>query len=61
MIKEDLISIFTFQDRRITMMSLVMMDMSWNMMTEVPELLDIASNLETLNMAHNKISRITGL
>ena len=32
-----------------------------NMMTEVPELLDIASNLETLNMAHNKISRITGL
>ena len=43
------------------MMSLVMMDMSWNMMTEVPELLDIASNLETLNMEHNKISRITGL
>ena len=61
MIKEDLISIFTFQDRRITMMSLVMMDMSWNMMTEVPELLDIASNLEILNVAHNKISRITGL
>ena len=43
------------------MMSLVMMDMSWNMMTEVPELLDIASNLEILNVAHNKISRITGL
>ena len=43
------------------MFSLATLDMSHNLVTEVPELLLTASNLEIVDFSHNKISRITGL
>ena len=47
------------QDRTMAMTSLLSLDLSSNYLTEVFSL-HTAPNIDTLNMTHNRISRITG-
>ena len=49
-----------FQDRGIVVPRLSSLDLSFNGLTEVPELLENIPDLRNLDISHNRVSRITG-
>ena len=49
-----------FQDRGIVVPRLSFLDLSFNGLTEVPELMENIPDLRNLKISHNRVSRITG-
>ena len=54
------LSLLFFQDRTIRLGQLKSLDLSYNSLTEMPDMVENIPHLQDLRMSHNRISRITG-